>query len=305
MVTRVAGVLLVTAAVLVVAGAGCGADTSAGGGGLSGGGGSASSSVASSSGPPDLPVVVFRNRADDLSGIFSVKVTNDGPDELRIHSVTLRTAAYTTPGPVDVETTVAAGLRVDLRVPVGEPVCGAGADAPTATVELSLGATGDPGQQVEVSREVPADELVSWNRRECAVVRTREVADPVLVGPWLPGTDATGRAIVDGTLRLSVDEAAAGEVVITAMERTVIFAPVETDFPVTVAPGREVDIAVRLATGRCDPHAVAEATAKYGFIFPVRVSVAGAEPVVVPTTVPPADRLPLFDLLDRTCGFSS
>ncbi len=62
-----------------------------------------------------------------------------------------------------------------------------------------------------------------------------------------------------------------------------------------------VRLDVVLSVTRCDPHAVAED--KKGYLMPVRVSVDGADEVLVEVAVPVPERPPLQDLIDRTCGF--
>ncbi len=251
--------------------------------------------------PTELPIEVFRNRADDLRGVFTVKVSNTSGRDIRIDTVTLTTGLYGTPGPVPVDASVAPGLRVDLLVPVDEAVCPA-PDGTTATVQLVLAYEDAPDQPVTTAREVSDEQLRSWNDRECAVAEVRAAAQPEFVGPWVVGEDDAGRVIADGTLRFVVPDDAPAGVTVTAIERTVLFAPVDPATPVDIGVGQQVDVPIRLATGRCDPHAVGEASARYGFVFPIRISRGAAEAVVVPTTVDPADRGPLFDLITRGCG---
>lgn len=249
----------------------------------------------------NVGVTVFRNRADDLQGVFTVKVDNtDGTGPLAVDSVTLVSGAYATAGPLEVSTTVAAGLRLDIEVPVGDATCGPGADPGTARVDLVLGAAGDPAR-ARVTRQVEATELERWNARDCEVAAVVDVSSPELVGPWTTVSTPTGPAS-QGLLRLRVPDGAPSGVTLGAVERSVILTPDVRGLPLSLAPGETADVPVLLSPARCDPHGLGEA--KYGFVFVLRIAVGDSVPLAVPVAVPETDRGAISDMIVKACGIA-
>lgn len=263
--------------------------------------------VATSSGAPssvtdDLRAEVVQYRRDAQRGVLQVKVTNHGAEPVRVSEVRLRTTTFTAPVTAEKDSTVTPGVAADLTVPLGPPAC------PSATGRAGgtggSGGTGDHDVVLVVDGEavrlpLEADVLEQVRGERCRVAGVTEHVDLAVAATWTeagpvggepalrgavvvtprPGADRVGVAVEGATTLFTVAEPVSAELAAGAAE------PVRLDVVLTVT--------------RCDPHAVAED--KKGYLLPVRVAVAGAEPVLVEVAVPVPERGPLQDLVDRTC----
>ncbi|MFN8050009.1 MAG: hypothetical protein U0Q22_01065 [Acidimicrobiales bacterium] len=212
------------------------------------------------------------------------------------------------PGLADVDATVhpvqvAAGQRVDIPTPLGEPRC-ATADPPSysaGVVEMLLA----DGRYVQAP--LLADAQVALDNvfaKGC--VRQRLLAQVGLAysSPW-GRTDPAGTPT--GTADLVVTRLATAEPVrITGVDGSVLLvvAPAQ---PLTAAsatmPAGADTLRIPLVVtgaGRCDGHALSDS--KRTYVFQVLVTVGDDRPVGVDVAVPQADRPVLNQVIVDTCG---
>ncbi len=246
----------------------------------------------------DLTAEMVQYRRDAQRGVVQVKVTNHGGAAVRVQRVEVVSGTFITPAVADKDSTVGAGLSVDLSVPLAEPRCAdddaEGTDATDAdSTDEHLAVLVVDGTTVEL----PVDDRVL---EEVRAQRCAEAAVGELVGAaWQPTWEDAG--VVDGEPSLR------GHLVLTPTSSVPVTAAVEgatTLFTIqeraeAMLEGRPETLDVVVTVTRCDPHSVAED--KKGYLFPVRVTPDGGEETLVEIAVPVPERGALQDLIERTC----
>lgn len=245
--------------------------------------------------PPDgLSASLVQYRRDQARRVVEVKLANAGAAALRITLLDVTLPGFTETGPVGRTTNLKADRRVDLPVPLGEPVCEEPVDgSAVARLEVS------PRTGGTVRTVVPVDDdglLARLHGFDCALRRAHEVTDITLTPAWEPsgeGRDLTvaGEASVvltDPSATVRITDVAGNLLFVAVPETITPPPPVRLDRTATTAT-----IRFELLPARCDGHAIAEAKRLTTVAF--MVSVDGAESV--PIRRPPDD--PGFDTLVR------
>jgi hypothetical protein len=235
---------------------------------------------------PDLPaglsVVVYQPRSDIPLDRLALQVVNEGDSDVEVVSARLTSPDFVEDVVWTGSSTVLAGRKLDLRVPVPRVDCVAEPD-PRAVLSVEVGSPSEP-TEVEVSD--PFELLARLHREACladeiaeiATLTPREVILPDGVAPAIlvidvEPTGAPGIVTIDhvgGTPLLKPTTGA------QASDRVELGVEIGADGP------REVRIA--FVPNRCDPHALQED--KVGTIIPLYVTTVAvtAERWLMPVT---------------------
>ena len=295
---RVPGRVMVTVALLLVGATGCGGDTPPSSAAASSTAVSstavsstaASSTAASSTGThgatPNLDASlgigasVAQYRRDEAVGVVQLKAVAgpDTPPSL-VTSAQLRWDGMTPVPPVEVDTALTSGRRVDLPAPLGAAACGplgdvAPGDSPSApplgdgVIRLTLDA---PGERRGVTRTVDAPLLPSAEaplrrifEHDCQRQSMRRAVEVGLSSRWRR-SDTGGIPTAEGTLVLTRG-ATDQPISITSVNGSVLLNLSLADGdPPTMAPGQErLEVPVRVtSSGRCDGHALGGSSQTY------------------------------------------
>ncbi|MBP9065688.1 MAG: hypothetical protein KBF84_06345 [Candidatus Microthrix sp.] len=318
---RVPGRVMVTVALLLVGATGCGGDTPPSSAAASSTAVSstavsstaASSTAASSTGThgatPNLDASlgigasVAQYRRDEAVGVVQLKAVAgpDTPPSL-VTSAQLRWDGMTPVPPVEVDTALTSGRRVDLPAPLGAAACGplgdvAPGDSPSApplgdgVIRLTLDA---PGERRGVTRTVDAPLLPSAEaplrrifEHDCQRQSMRRAVEVGLSSRWRR-SDTGGIPTAEGTLVLTRG-ATDQPISITSVNGSVLLNLSLADGdPPTMAPGQErLEVPVRVtSSGRCDGHALGGSSQTYTLQAGIEIGGDG-DPIGV--TVSPDD----------------
>lgn len=224
---------------------------------------------------PTLAAFVEFPRYLQLKRTVEVAISNSGDDAVLVESVDLDSSVFTDAGPTTADSTVGAGRRRDLRVPLGDPVCDT-LDPATATATAHV-VIGTAAASTSIDLELDPTPLLDIADDECGRARVFEAADIAFGDEW---------TVDDGVLTAPIAMSVLGEAPVTLEQvaGSVIFvveaadpAPGTTDrVEVTVdADAPTAEVPIRIRAERCEPHAVAES--KKTFVFPIWVRVADDE----------------------------
>lgn len=272
---RLAGVS--TAALVLVALAGCGAPAPAA--------------------PEGLSVLVYQPRPDVAAGRFALQVVNDGAETVAVTGARLASPDFE----ADVAwagggSSVLAGRKLDLRVDVPDVLCDAETDA---TAFLAV----DGGEEVEVPVSDPYDFLARLHAEQCV---GQAIADVVAVTPreiLLPAGRGPAILVLD-----LVPTGAAGEVHVVGVRGTTLLEPAGDDGVATPELPLDIDLSatgpselrVAFLPNRCDSHALAED--KVGTIIPFLVDRGSDEPVRWMLVLPDDLKGAFHDYYAAFCG---
>jgi hypothetical protein len=253
---------------------------------------------------PDLPagltVVVYQPRPDVALGQFAIQVVNSGDADVDIIAASLTSPDFVD----DVEwsgegSTVLAGRKLDLRVPVPEIDCTGDTD-PRVRLQADAGHSVTESSEVAVSDpygllpRLHAEQCVGQAIAEIAAVTPREVIVP----------DARAPAI------LVLDVAptgAAGSVELVGVRGTTLLQPAdqgvstpELALGIELSADGPTEVRVPLLPNRCDAHALAED--KVGTIIPFLVDAGTPEPVRWMVILPDDLKGALYGYFAAYCG---
>lgn len=220
-------------------------------------------------------------------GRVNVETTNSGDVALRVTSRELLIDYFRSPGPEERRSLIAAGATIDLQTAHGEVVDCVATEPITAVAVLEYHEEGDDTERV-VAVPIGDTAILETVRTRVCTARaltdafTLTFSDPVIDGETLTTT-----------LRLE-RRADSPVIVLDRAFGTVLFGVERSDAsPSTIEPGDTSATAdLRFDVNRCDPHAVAETTKKFG--LQLQVAIDGAEPVWTEVDV-----TPLHASLDR------
>jgi hypothetical protein len=246
---------------------------------------------------------VAQYRRDEAVGVVQLKAVAgpDTPPSL-VTSAQLRWDGMTPVPPVEVDTALTSGRRVDLPAPLGAAACGplgdvAPGDSPSApplgdgVIRLTLDA---PGERRGVTRTVDAPLLPSAEaplrrifEHDCQRQSMRRAVEVGLSSRWRR-SDTGGIPTAEGTLVLTRG-ATDQPISITSVNGSVLLNLSLADGdPPTMAPGQErLEVPVRVtSSGRCDGHALGGSSQTYTLQAGIEIGGDG-DPIGV--TVSPDD----------------
>lgn len=219
-------------------------------------------------------VVVTRQRDLIDRGFVNVMTENRSGEDVLIVERRLATGGFDAPAVSGRPIKIGAGRTVAVQVPFGSAVqCD---DAGPIAAALAVGYTAGDGTGVD-SAEVPlggTDVLDEIRAKQCAAGEFNDSADVTFGEPRVAGEQfrVTMRIeLTDPTRTLTLGDVH-GTILVAA--RRDDSAPVDLD---RARP--HGDVAITFVVNRCDPHALAEVTKKYG--LDVDVSFDGLSPVSV------------------------
>jgi hypothetical protein len=255
--------------------------------------GTAAAATTASPAVPDVPgiraeAVVLRTD-DAVGGQFQVHITNTGDAPFTVTEVTLESPGFAELPPTEKSAEYAPGRTIDLRTPLGEPICSG--EAEPAVARLTMSRPGAAPQQVRVP--LAAEALVRVHDRECAVLAVTEVVDIAVANLRATGGGVSG----DLTLTRRRGEA---PVTVTSASGSVLIDVAADDLPLSLGPGdRQGSTPVTFVPATCEPHVLAETKKPYA--FPMRVEVGEDDPAVVNLPISDGLRAGLVALVDRVC----
>ena len=260
-----------------------------------------SEAFSTTSPPRGLSASLVQYRRDQPRRFVEVKLANAGAAALDVTLLDVTLPGFTDTGPVDRSTTLEADRRVDLPVPLGDPVC----DQPTdggavAQVEVATDSGGS------VRTKVPVDDdglLTRLHGFDCAVRRAEEVTDITLTPDWTrrgEGRDLTVAGEVDVRLTdpsatVEITDVAGNLLFVAVPESVTPPPPVRLDDTTTSAT-----IGFELLPARCDGHAIAEAKRLTTVAF--MVAVDGTESVPIRKAPDDAGFDTLIRALNERCA---
>ncbi|WP_235735986.1 hypothetical protein [Nocardioides alcanivorans] len=248
--------------------------------------------------PPDplgeATVSLMQYTHDQVNRMLVVKIES-GDHVVRVQGVEVVSGAFTGTGLEEYDATVPAHRTLDLRVPLGDPVCEHDLSPRDVSVEFRVA-----GHQVVVEQPVGADTLAAIHRQECAAHRVAEKIPLAWESRWR-STGGGRDLVVLASLRVgpvSADTTAR----LTALDGSVIFVADPARLPLLLAPGDTQVLDVRFRPNRCDAH-VWETSR--GFQFAVRIRIDGtADDVLVPVVPPRAKQQLLSRAWQEQCGIT-
>lgn len=223
---------------------------------------------------PDLPsglsVVVYQPRTDIALERFAVQVVNDGDSDIEIISVRLTSPDFAEPLVWMGSSTVLAGHKLDLRVPLPQIDC---ADPTEPRVQLSAD-VGSPSELSEVAVEDPFDLLPRLHREACLTEQIAEIA--TLTPREVIQPDGVAPAI----LVIDIEPTGApGSITLDAVGGTTLLQPSigghaddHAELGITIDATGPREVRIPFVPNRCDPHALMED--KVGTIIPLYVTTA-------------------------------
>lgn len=225
--------------------------------------------------PAGLSIVVYQPRPDVAAGRFALQVVNDGPESVDVISVSLDSPDFADSVHWSGSSTVLAGRKLDLRVPLPEFDCAADTE-PRARLSTDAGS---PSELTEVAVTDPYGLLPRLHSEACI---GKEIAAIAALTPrevMVPEGKAPAILVVD-----VAPTGATGSVEIVGVRGTTLLQPAdagvstpELALGVVLSSDGPTELRVPLLPNRCDAHALAED--KVGTIIPFLVAAGGAEPV--------------------------
>ncbi|QIX28454.1 hypothetical protein ncot_19045 [Nocardioides sp. JQ2195] len=220
---------------------------------------------------------------DRVNRVLVVKI-EAGDQPVRVQGVEVVSGAFSGTGPREYDATVSPHATLDLRVPLGDPVCDHDLSPADVSVEFRV-----HGDRVVVEEPAGSDTLASIHQQECAA-KTAVEELPLVWGARWRATGAGEDLVLHAPLHVGpVSSGTAARLV--AVEGSVIFVPETDRLPLDLAVGDTRLVDVRFRPNRCDAH-VWETS--MGFQFAARLRITGvAEDVLVPL-VPPRPKQQLL-----------
>jgi hypothetical protein len=252
---------------------------------------SSSSAEPSASVPavPGIEAEIVRLRTDEaIGGQVQVRLTDTGDTPFTVTAVALRSSGFAPEPTKAITAEYAPGRVIDLPVPFGAPVCDA-APVPAAA-ELTVVRPDGAVEQVQVPAAADVLELI--HSEECAVLAVTAVVDITVTDLHDDGDALAGTLTL--TRRKGTEPISA-----TRLSRSVLIEPT-ADLPLDLAGDEDsASASVSFTPASCDPHVLAET--KKPYVFPLAVTVGGADEVPVDLPLDQAARDRLAGLVQRVC----
>jgi hypothetical protein len=250
--------------------------------------------------PPLLPGVegaLILSRQRDLldRGLINVELLNVSDTEVFFVERQLEVDGFVTePAPTKM-TRIGPGRRLRVQVPYGHTVECDATGSPTARLLVGVTRSPDSLATTPAMVELGGVDLVEGiRRRQCAAEAVADAASVDIASVVDAGDHAEVVVAIERT---------AGDVPLTFVDSTgTILVRTDSllaDEPLTlgVDVGSAVEIDVSFVVNRCDPHALAEVTKRYGLDLHVEIGTAAAEPVAADVT----DLVGLLETLVERC----
>lgn len=224
--------------------------------------------------PSGLSLTVYQPRPDVAAGRFALQVVNTGNSDVVVTAATLSSPDFA----ADVVwtgdgSTVRAGLKLDLRVPIPRFACDR---APDLAARLTVTGSEAP---IEVTVDDPFALIPRLHAEDCI---GKEIAAIAALTPReviVPDGKAPAILVID-----VAPTGATGSVEIVGVRGTTLLQPAdagvstpELALGVVLSADGPAELRVPLLPNRCDAHALAED--KVGTIIPFLVAAEGTEPV--------------------------
>ncbi|MFQ1001986.1 hypothetical protein [Modestobacter sp. SSW1-42] len=239
---------------------------------------------------PGMAAESLRHRSDVAIGdSFQVRLTNTGTTPFTVTSVQLDSPGFAGLPARERVQEFDTGRRYDLTARFGAVDCAVSPD-PVAAL-LTVVRDGAPAERVRVPLAGPV--LGDVHAELCRVEAVTDAAGVSVVGLTATGDAVTGEVV------LTRGAGTEGDVVVSALQRSVVLEPVLSDGLPARMSGGELRMSVTFRPATCDPHALAET--KQPFVFPLLVAVGEGAPVPVPLPLDDGQRALLQDLLSRVC----
>ena len=241
---------------------------------------------------PRVAMSFSQHRIDEGSDRANLRVVNETDRPAQVTEIGLESAGYGD-HVEDHDSVVQPGQTIDLRMTLPEPVCDA---EPTPAYGILI----IDGTRVREKLDRFGQDFVEslW-RRTCSLMSVTTVADLA----WRFDYDAvgTGRgSYLRGTLLVTRKPGTTTPLRVEGMQGSVLFRLQQTARPTLGPRDDRVAVPVRVRWGRCDAHAISESSQT--FLWKLDISVGGAEPVRITTTVDDADKAPLLGYLKEACA---
>lgn len=240
----------------------------------------------------EATVSLMQYTHDQVNRVLVVKI-EAGDQTVRVQGVEVVSGAFSGTGPEDYDATLPAHGTLDLRVPLGDPVCDHDLSPADVSVEFQVS-----GEQVVVEEPAGSGTLAGIHDQECAAQQAVEDV-PIEWGRRWHTTGAGRDLVLHAPLRVGpVSSGTSADLV--AVEGSVIFVPEADGLPLALEPGDTRSLDLRFRPNRCDAH-VWETS--MGFQFAVRLRISGvADDVLVPVVPPQAKQQLLTRSWQEQCG---
>ncbi len=250
--------------------------------------------VATSAVPDELDAVtgsLIINRQRDLidRGLINVQLVNDSHAVIEMTDRQLVAEHFVTDPAEPRVSPIPNGRPINLQVPYGTAVDCTDPEAVGARLEFTYTADGDPAERT-ASVDLGGTEILDGIRDEqCAQARFDDLTDTAFGAPIVDGEQVS----VDLSVRSAAD---APPIEILGGYGTILVGAELPGAPIALG-GPETIVPVVFDVNRCDPHAMAEVTKRYG--LELSVAVDGATPLPIDVDVAPVQ--PALEAIVANC----
>ena len=212
-----------------------------------------------------LSATLEQYREDEVANRLSIKVTNGGDEPVQIETLRLAWPGLADTEPYELDYPVFPGVRVDLRVHLGEAVCSSPPQLVEPTPTIAIAAVANtPEGEITFPVTDPLGILDRVYPRQCKRQAVEYAVGITMGDEW---TDQSLDPVeMSGTL--TVERRATTEpVTVVAIHGSVVVSMVAESAPVTLGPDDDVlDVPVVAGQNRCDSHALGEVKKPFQFV---------------------------------------
>jgi hypothetical protein len=261
---------------------------------------------------PGLTATLEQYREDEIEGFISVKTSNQSTSVVQFHDLRLQWPGMTNNEPYARSTQLAPGVTFDVRVLVGDAVCGdppRGDSEPPTEAAVAVGSASiDGASPVDVAVPIHDEALILPKvfQRSCVEQRLTWAADLRFGDNWTPSSTADGKPAVLGSIELRRRESD-DTLAVTKVNGSVLLRinPDSPSDPVAVLEPDQAAASIPITiqqSGNCAPHALIES--KKTFIIRIGFVVGGDEPAAYVITFDAPARNLLNEMINESCGLT-